>query len=230
MSTIYGKTFNKNNLSESHKKILELGGKNNTILELGCASGYLTEHLNQNGNIVDIVEQDRDDAEKAGKFARKSYIGDLEDPKFLSQIQNDYDVVIAADVLEHLAYPEKTLIFIKRVLKKGGYLIVSLPNIASWPIRKELFFKGKFEYTETGILDKTHLRFFTFYTLQNFLKSDGFNIDEIYKMEIFYPFRNTILKIPILGKLADSVLKPFFISSYPNLSVSHMVVKANTNE
>lgn len=226
MSTVYGKKFNINNLTPSHLKIVEIVGSGKHILELGCSSGYLTQRFQENKNLVDIVEIDQDDIKKASKYANKTFAGSLEESEFLSSINGNYDVVVAADVLEHLSSPEKILAMIKKVLNKEGRLVISIPNVACWPIRKELFFNGKFEYTETGVLDKTHLRFYTFNTIGKLLKENGFQVKKIDQMEIFYPFRNSIKKIPAVGPFIDFFLKPFFETNFPNLSTTHMIITA----
>lgn len=226
MSTIYGKIFDKSTLSESHKKIIKLIGPNLKVLELGSASGYMTQRLNESGCEVDIVEIDNEDAKKASKYAHKIYIGNLEDSSFLSSIGGEFDVILAADVLEHISYPEVVLKKLRKNLKKDGRLIISLPNIACWPIRKDLFLKGKFEYTDTGILDRTHLRFFTYQTIIKFLEQSDYKLDSRFDMEILYPFRNSIKKIPLFGKIIDYFLAGFFVKNYPNLAVCHMILVA----
>ena len=92
-----------------------------------------------------------------------------------------FDVVLATSVIEHLKYPEKFLINMKKVLKSHGQIIVSTPNISHWSMRIELL-KGNFDYQEYGILDKTHLHFFTPKTYQQMFRDAGYTILE-YKID-----------------------------------------------
>lgn len=230
MTSIYGQIFNKSPLSPSHQKIIELVRNFKYILELGSSTGYLTKEFKKNGSIVDIVEKDLEDIKRAKKYVRIAYLGSLEDDKFLSQIKNKYEVVVAADVIEHLKEPEKILDKIRKWLKKDGKLIISLPNVASWQIRKELFFNGNFDYTDEGILDKTHLRFFTYKTSCELLKSKGFKIINIFQMETDYPFKRTILRLNILGWIFDKMIGAFIVKRFPNLSTGHIIFEVKVND
>lgn len=83
-----------------------------------------------------------------------------------------------ADVLEHLPHPSSVLKKLKKNLKKEGYFIISVPNVANWSIRFRLLF-GKFDYTEYGILDKSHLRFFTRKSLERLIEEVGLKIKKL---------------------------------------------------
>ena len=231
MSQIYGKVFSDGPLSESHVKILELVGDDKKILELGASAGYMTKYLKEKGCTVDIVEIDADDAKKAGKFADKVLVGSLEDKNFLSKITGNYEIIIAADVLEHLKNPEEVLTYLKKHLTKNGRFIISLPNIACWEIRKDLFFKGKFEYTEMGILDKTHLRFYTYETFQKLLRDNGYKVKSITSTYITYPFRKSLLRLGgFVGKMVDAYLVAYLKKNNPNFCTYHMVIEAVVKE
>jgi 2-polyprenyl-3-methyl-5-hydroxy-6-metoxy-1,4-benzoquinol methylase len=88
-----------------------------------------------------------------------------------------FDRVLLLDVLEHLRHPEQILRQSQEVLKREGLLIVSVPNIANIYIRLTLLL-GRFDYSERGLLDKTHLRFFTRKTARKLLESNGYSILE----------------------------------------------------
>lgn len=228
MVQIYGKIFNQGQLSDSHKKIINLVGSGKSVLELGASTGYLTKKFKENKNQVNIVEYDRDDAKLATKYAYNSWVGSLEDEAFLKKIKGKYDVIVAADVLEHLKNPELTLKYLKKLLKKEGVLIVSMPNIACWKMRRDLL-RGSFEYSESGILDKTHLRFYTYYTLQKFLNNEGYRINKIYPMESSYPLKYFFLsKGKRLGNLIDSIISLILYKYFPNFSIYHMIFLCST--
>ena len=86
-----------------------------------------------------------------------------------------FDIILFADVLEHTPDPLSVLIFYLRFLKPGGRIVVSLPNVACWDRRLALLF-GHFDYSDSGIMDRTHLRFFTFRTAQALLREAGLTI------------------------------------------------------
>lgn len=225
MSKIYSRTFDKGDLSFSHRKIIELVGKNFSVLELGSSSGYLTKEFFKNGCDVTVIELDKEDYLKALKFADNGYCGSLDNSNFLQLIKGKFDVVVAADIIEHLKEIDQILEFIKSKLKKHGRCIMSLPNIACWRIRKDLFFRGKFEYQEMGVLDKTHLKFFTLFTISETLKDHRLKIRTIHKEDIHYPLMWKIKKIPLIGPQVDKVLTKVLANKYPNLVVGHLILE-----
>jgi predicted TPR repeat methyltransferase len=105
-----------------------------------------------------------------------------------------FDVAVAADVLEHLREPDRALLRIREWLAPGGRLFVSLPNVANITVRVMLL-AGSFRYAERGILDRTHLRFFTRSTARELLRSAGL---EVFRLEATaMPIE---LAVPALGK------------------------------
>lgn len=223
MAQIYTKLFKGGKLSNSHRKMIDLVEGDSKVLELGASSGYITKLLTEKACVVDIVEKDPQDAKGALKFSRNGYIGSLEEEHLLKQIKDRYDVVLAADVLEHLQDPERVLTFIKTKLNKGGRVIISLPNIACWQGRRDLFFKGKFEYKESGLFDRTHLRFYTLNSFKKLLLKSAFRIKKIYYQESSYPFKFNILKLRIIGSLTDGLISKILIKFWPNLFAYHMI-------
>lgn len=146
---------------------------NKKILELGAATGFMTKYfrnkLHDKVISVDINPEVKPDI-----------TGDLNEPKTWEQIkaQAPFDVVFASAILEHLPTPGQTLKLIKSVLKPKGELIVTLPNVAHWRARLKMVFKG-WEYEDYGIFDRTHLRFFNFYTAQKLITDGGFSLKKV---------------------------------------------------
>lgn len=221
MTQVYGKIFQSGNLSQSHMKVIHIVGGRKKVLELGSSTGYITKRLADKSCIVDIVEIDKDDAKVAAKHARKMFLGSVEDKKLLEAIKEKYDFILACDILEHLADPGKVLQIMRKNLKKGGRVIISLPNIACWEARRDLFFHGDFNYKESGILDKTHLRFFTFYTIQDLIESCGYRIQNIFVTEYSYPLRNFILSFRPVGVYADKLICSVLRKLCPNFCAMH---------
>lgn len=173
----YGVEFEKLGGSLAHRQMLDWVPEGSRVLELGCSSGYMGAILtHQKGCTVTGVELDPAAAADARGRGLEVIEGSLEDAALRARIPGRYDVVMAADVLEHLREPALVLAEMQRWLAPDGLAIVSVPNIANWTIRRQLFFRGDFEYQETGILDRTHLRFFTWHTLQALLAEQRWQV------------------------------------------------------
>ncbi|OOO00374.1 MAG: hypothetical protein ATN35_01355 [Epulopiscium sp. Nele67-Bin004] len=156
---------------DSLSKIIDRIKPDSTILEFGCAHGRLTKHLTeQMGAQVTIVEIDQEAGTEASQFATQSCIGEvdgnIENYNWAKLIQNKFDYILFADVLEHLYDPSAVLDKAKDFLEEDGSILVSIPNIAHHSIVVELL-QNKFEYNEIGLLDNTHIRF---YTKNSFIK------------------------------------------------------------
>jgi len=185
----------------SHQKVVALVGKNRQVLEIGSGPGFVSERLKQNGCTVTAIELDPQKARKARRFCKKVLVGNVEEMR-LPFSKKSFDAVLFGDVLEHLHSPESALQRVKPSLRDNGLIVVSLPNVANWKIRLKLLF-GKFEYTDWGILDKTHLRFFTRKTAAKLIEGAGY---EIVKQEFVpsfpLPFLKALLAKAIPGLFA----------------------------
>lgn len=152
---------------------MNLVGMNKGGLEIGCATGQLSRWLSENGCEVIGIEINREMAEIAKKYCRDVLISDIEAIEDLPYL--DFDFILLLDVLEHLRNPFALLQKSTTYLKKGGSIVISLPNVANWMVRWNLSF-GRFEYSERGILDGTHLRFFNEKSAKRLLVDAGFEI------------------------------------------------------
>jgi 2-polyprenyl-3-methyl-5-hydroxy-6-metoxy-1,4-benzoquinol methylase len=158
----------------SHQILLRLSAGARTVLDVGCSAGVLARELSAAGAVVDGLESDPLAAEEARQVCRQVLVGDLESMP-LEPVQGPYDVVLMADVLEHLRDPEAALRRLRPLLAEGGRLLVSTPNIANWSMRL-LHLAGRWDYRERGIMDRTHLHFFTQRTLRATLKRAGYRV------------------------------------------------------
>ena len=160
------------------------------ILELGVGDAALTRKLAEAGAVVDAVEIDQQAALLAKPYCRRVLIADVNSIE-RAGLTEKYDIVVAADVLEHLVNPELVLSRLKRCIKKGGLLIVSLPNIANIYVRLNLLL-GRYPEARRGILDETHLHAFTLATMRRLLGKTGWIIEEetvsAIPVAIFLPF------------------------------------------
>ena len=161
-----------------HSKMLEIVGKNKTILEIGCATGYMTKRFKKNNCNITGVEINPKSAEIAKQYCDQIIIGDIEVEKDFPLKKEYFDFILFADVLEHLRFPLRTLVKFKKYLKPEGKFFISLPNVANYRVRMNLL-TGRFNYTEIGLLDKTHLRFFTINTAKQLVSDAGLKIVKV---------------------------------------------------
>jgi len=161
-----------------HVKILNLVKPGKRVLDVGCASGYLAKRLIKKGCQVFGVEIDKQAAREARKHCQKVINADVERIDKLPFSDKFFDVIIHSDILEHLKRPDLVLIKFKKYLTDDGLVIASIPNIARIEFRLRLAL-GKFDYQESGILKKDHLRFFTLFSAKKMFQEAGFKITKI---------------------------------------------------
>ncbi len=146
------------------------------VLELGCATGYVTRLLVEHKRCqVSGVELMPAAAALAQPFCSDLIVGDLEEQAVLDRIAGPFDVILAGDVLEHLRSPDRLLTQLRTQLAPSGFWVISVPNVAHWSVRKELL-RGRFNYSERGIMDASHLRWFTVETLAAMVQSCGYRV------------------------------------------------------
>ena len=157
-------------------KIIEKIKPQSIILDVGCSSGalglFLVEHKQC---IVDGVDLDQDAIEicRSRKY-RNLAVKNLELDGILDVFKKeDYDCIVIADVLEHLVNPNKLLSQLKELIKPDGIIILSVPNVSHIASALELL-SGKFHYRSNGLLDSTHVRFYTYESLLSKLTEFGF--------------------------------------------------------
>lgn len=146
------------------------------VIDVGCGDGALAKTLSQacQAEIVG-VEPDAARAERARNRGLQ-VIADYFGPEVVRAI-GPVDIVLFADVLEHLANPQSMLRVCRDALRPRGCVIVSIPNVAHWSVRLEVL-QGRFRYQPTGIMDATHLRWFSRDSAKNLLESAGFRVVE----------------------------------------------------
>ena len=165
--------------NNSRKLVNDFITENSLVLEFGPAGGDLTKYLNESKHCqIDIVEIDLKTGQKAAQYARNALLGEKEgnienyywEEKYHD---NTYDYILFSDVLEHLYNPWEVLKRCKKLLKPDGSVILSIPNIANNNIILNLL-RDRFNYTSWGLLDNTHIRFFTINSLEEMIENAGF--------------------------------------------------------
>lgn len=169
------------------------------ILEIGAGFGATLSHLKTTGIAKEVVgldisvDKDLIDTNTIDNFI----IGNVEELN-LEQYNNYFDVIILADVLEHLINPKEVLEKVANYLNKGGEILISIPNFRHKSAIYKVFFKGNFSYEESGLFDYTHLRFFCKKNIKELVLNSGLNIDTcisslaLYKQKSFSKIFNII--------------------------------------
>lgn len=159
----------------THTKVLSYVGQRQRVLELGCATGQMSRVLQERGCEVVAIEADAEAAKRAAEHCNHVIVGDLEQLDFDVELgDRRFDVIVAADVLEHLKSPEFVLSALRPFLALGGYLVASVPNVTHGSVRLALL-SGSFPYADTGLLDRTHLRFYDRTSMSDMLTRGQFS-------------------------------------------------------
>ena len=159
----------------THGKIISLVPPATRVLEFGCATGYMSEVLkNRLGCTVTGIEISPEAAALAEQHTERVIVGDAEKIDYAAELAGEeFDVVLFADVLEHLKEPGDVLRRIRPFVAENGVVISSIPNIAHGSVRLALL-GGEFRYRDWGLLDDTHLRFFTRASIQDLFEETGY--------------------------------------------------------
>jgi 2-polyprenyl-3-methyl-5-hydroxy-6-metoxy-1,4-benzoquinol methylase len=145
-------------------------GEGRRLLDVGAASGLLSERLMAQGWRVTGIEEDAEAAAVGSQYCERMIVADLNDG--VPELGAPYDVIVCGDVLEHLVDPLETLHGLLQFLEPNGRVLISVPNVAHLLIRLALL-AGRFDYFDRGILDRTHLRFFTLRSVERLVAAAG---------------------------------------------------------
>src|SRR3989344_7324364 len=183
---------------EAHVMVFERIKPSSKILDLGCASGYFAKELLKKNCRVWGMDADKEAVQEAKKYCVEVKVADLDE--LSSRLNRDtFDYILLLDVLEHLKNPEKLLKLLKKYLNRDGEIIVSVPNIAFISLRLS-HMAGKFDYKKTGIMDESHLHFYTKKTLIDLITKCGLKI-------IDFDTASGFSQITLIGKYFNSVPK-----------------------
>jgi 2-polyprenyl-3-methyl-5-hydroxy-6-metoxy-1,4-benzoquinol methylase len=187
MSNYSDSFFDKANINSSWYKIYHLILKNSKVLDIGSSSGNFGEVLiKEKGCEVDSIEMDEADAKLAAKKLGKVWVLNVETDSLGKIPHGYYDYIYFGDVIEHLVTPSETLKRVRPLLNKEGAVLFSIPNMAHLMVRLELLV-GKFDHTETGLLDKTHLHFYTQKEVLRVFEEAGYSVDHLDFVRKDYP-------------------------------------------
>lgn len=169
-----------------------------SVLDVGCGSGALAEAIQKKGYQVWGIELNEQAAEAArARGVHRVIQGDITSLASVRPALGDmrFDYLVFSDVLEHLYDPFTILTEYASLLKPGGRVLVSVPNALVWSNRLA-FLLGRFEYADTGVMDRTHIRFFTVRSAKRLVAAGGFHVRKV----DFTPFGVRAL-LPLIKRL-----------------------------
>lgn len=159
-------------------------GENKRVLDVGCAGGYLARVLAAQHCEVVGVDINAEAVEAARTYCSEAFVADIEAVPLRAVLgDRRFDVVVCGDVLEHLLNPARVLEETRNLLTDEGYLVASFPNVAHGAVRLSLL-SGRFDYQDEGLLDDTHVRFFTLKSIDEMLLGAGYRVDELMRSSI----------------------------------------------
>jgi 2-polyprenyl-3-methyl-5-hydroxy-6-metoxy-1,4-benzoquinol methylase len=183
MPSRYEVAVDRDAANNPHAYMLQMVGWNRKVLELGAAAGHITRALAEQGCRVTAIEYDPGAAGDLKEIADEVIVGDLNDPHVFSELSSEFDVVLAGDVLEHLLFPQQVLSRAAQLLVHGGRVVVSVPNVGHVDVRLSLL-QGRFDYQTLGLLDDTHIRFFTLKTIKDLVKKSGLVMTDLQRVRV----------------------------------------------
>jgi SAM-dependent methyltransferase len=151
------------------------------LLDLGGGIGATGAALKADGRATEVIVIDHVTSAWA-KGVDKGYIADLEDVDFLDGVLAEnapFDTILCLDVLEHLRDPWAVVGHLHKCLRPGGVMVISLPNVNHWSLVGPLIFHGRFDLVESGVMDRTHLRWFARHGVIELATSSGLVFEEI---------------------------------------------------
>jgi 2-polyprenyl-3-methyl-5-hydroxy-6-metoxy-1,4-benzoquinol methylase len=170
--------------NNSHSSILRMVGYNKRVLEAGCASGHVSKMLKAQGCSVVGVEMDAAVVELAQPWVERVVVGNFDDGALWEELEGEvFDVALFGDVLEHLKDPLATLCEAVKHLAPSGSVVISVPNITHADVKVALL-NGTFPYRDSGLLDRTHIHFFTKESVLELVKRAGLIPTEIYRVTV----------------------------------------------
>lgn len=192
------------------------------ILDVGCSVGNFGEFLKSERSIeVWGVEVDEQAAAIAAKKLDNVICGGFGDN--LNLPAKHFDCIVFNDVLEHMVDPHAALVYAKQLLQNGGKVVASIPNVRYFDNLWSLVIHKNWEYVDSGILDKTHLRFFTVKSIPSLFSNSGFNIDlieGINSLEDHNPYharKFRVLNSLLLKRIEDMRWLQFAVVASPRL-------------
>lgn len=205
-------------------RTLRLVGKGKKVLELGCSVGTQSRILTEKFDCdVTGVELNPLAAHQAEAYCSRVVVGNLDQIDFDTEFHNQkFDVILCADVLEHIYDPTAMLSKVKSLISGTGYVVASIPNIVHISLIFEML-HGRFDYRDKGLLDESHIRFFTRSSLIRTFSEAGFKLDH-FDRGLAGPF-DTEFEITVKSP-EDQTILDYLRTHNEECFTYHFIVKA----
>ncbi len=180
-----------------------------TVLDVGCGTGALGRHLKERGTAeVWGIELSSIAAAEAAQVLDGVIEGNVELLELPFE-KGHFDCIVCADVLEHLLDPWSVVGRLREYLKPGGCIVASIPNVGFHRVVRGLI-KGKWRYTDSGVLDKGHLRFFTWQGMKALFQDNGFTIEKV-RRKIDSGLNMKLLNFILCNRIKESLVIQYII-------------------
>lgn len=212
------------NPNNSQTLLITLTGHDKTVLDVGCAAGDTARALAARGCRVSGVEIDAAAAEPARDLYDELVIANINnDPLSTHFKAESFDAILFGDVLEHVADPDATLLDAVSLLAPDGQILISIPNVAHASVRLALL-QGSWEYQDKGLLDRTHLHFFTRESVCQLIEDAGLVVEELHAtvLDPLNPFASDVAVDP--DQLPPMVIE--WVRHQPDAMYFQFVAKA----
>lgn len=210
-------------------KVLSWACKEGLCLEFGCHTGLLSRAL-KDINKCDVcgVDINKNALKIAEKYQSEAFYFDIEDyAQWYKVLENkSFDVITFLHILEHLRNSHEVLIQAKKLLNPKGTIIIGLPNVSNAKDRFDMTF-GKFEYTDIGVMDRTHVHMFNYKTATKLIEDAGLEIEEYFSPWQVNPIKHFLDHLPVFHRLAKNMSEkpPRVFKFSPNITDSVMLFK-----
>jgi len=182
------------------------------ILDIGCGAGAFAAGLKENGRQVEIwgVEMCPEAARLASEVLDEVMVGDV--ISVLPDLPSGrFDCIVLNDVLEHVLHPDEVLRRIMPLLAPGGTVVASIPNVRYFFNVLDLVAYGRWDYTDEGILDRTHLRFFTRSSMKRMFQESGYRVGAMQGINATGSLKFRLLNLLTLGRWSDMKFLQFAV-------------------
>jgi SAM-dependent methyltransferase len=182
------------------------------ILDVGCGRGNLGYYLQITfGSEVTGLEIVNDNFLVAATVLHDAHLGDIESMD-ISVLGSQFDYVIFSDSLEHMLDPKAVLERVRDLMAGNGHLLISMPNIRNFRVTVPLVFSDQWEYQDEGLLDRTHLRFFTCTSICRLIEQCGYKVEQV-RFDLPLSSRVGILNMLTLGVFRRHLTSHYFIKA-----------------